>query len=338
MWSLSNSTPYKAERGWVRDMDGREVWLVAVRARYLIDAAGALHLAERDEQPDVKLAPEYAGEGLDMVLVADSDLPHQKLATDLIVHGHAHAPEGSVAERLHVSMQVGSLRKDLVVWGDRVWQRTGLSAPQPFIRMPLSYRNAYGGVDPADPANWYAPNPAGKGFSANPLALTGQPAPNVELPQALVSARTDRPEPAGLAPVPGHWPQRRRYGGTYDAAWEQERLPLLPLDFDPRFHQQAPPDQQVPGFLHGGEPVLLEGMHPRGRLRFDLPRVSLVFETEFDDLTRMKHEARLHTVLFEPDLPAVSLVWHTHLECHSRVTLLRTTRIWERRRVTGELR
>ena len=48
MWSLSNSTPYKADRGWVRDMDGREVWLVAVRARYLIDAAGALHLAERE--------------------------------------------------------------------------------------------------------------------------------------------------------------------------------------------------------------------------------------------------------------------------------------------------
>ena len=74
-------------------------------------------------------------------------------------------------------------------------------------------------------------------------------------------------------------------------------------------------------------------MHPRGRLRFTLPRVSLVFETQFDDLTRLKHEARLHTVLFEPDLPAVSLVWHTHLECHSRVTLLRTTRIWERERV-----
>ena len=189
--------------------------------------------------------------------------------------------------------------------------------------MPLSYRNAYGGVDPADPANWYAPNPAGKGFSANPLALNGQPAPNIELPHALVSARTDRPEPAGLAPVPGHWPQRRRYGGTYDAAWEQERLPLLPLDFDPRFHQQAPPDQQVPGFLHGGEPVLLEGMHPRGRLRFDPAARVARLRDRVRRPDRVKHEARLHTVLFEPDLPAVSLVWHTHLECHSRVTLLR---------------
>jgi hypothetical protein len=201
--------------------------------------------------------------------------------------------------------------------------------------MPLSWRNAYGGADPADAANWYEPNPAGKGFSANPLALTGRPAPNIELPHAPVSARTDRPDPAGLGPIPGHWPQRRRYGGTYDKAWEEERLPLLPLDFDPRFHQQAPADQQVEGFLRGGEPVLLEGMHPRGRLRFDLPRVSLAFETEFDDLTEVQHQAHLHTVLLEPDLPAVSLVWHTHLECHSRVTLLRETRIWERRLVTA---
>lgn len=333
MWALNNSTPYQANRGWVRDIDGREVWLVAVRARFLIDGAGALHLAGREHQPEVKLAPEYSGAGNDMILVADSDLPHLKLATDVIVHGHARAPEGTVAERLHVSMQVGSLRKDLVVLGDRTWQRSGLSAPAPFIRIPLDYRHAYGGVDPANPANWYEANPAGKGFSANPLALTGRPAPNIEAPRALIFARTDRPEPAGLAPIPGHWPQRRRFAGTYDKAWEEERLPLLPRDFDPRFHQQAPPDQQVEGFLRGGEPVLLEGMHPRGPLRFDLPRVSLAFETEFDDLTEVQHRAQLHTVVFEPDLPAVSLVWHTHLECHSRVTLLRETRIWERHRV-----
>ncbi len=131
----------------------------------------------------------------------------------------------------------------------------------------------------------------------------------------------------------GHWPQRRRYGGTYDQAWEAERLPLLPLDFDPRYYQAAPEDQQSQGFLRGGEPVLLEGLHPSGPLSFQLPRVSLVFETVFDDLTRVRHAADIHTVVLEPDLPAVSLVWHTRLECHSRVTLLRETRIWERRRV-----
>ena len=53
----------------------------------------------------------------------------------------------------------------------------------------------------------------------------------------------------------------------------------------------------------------------------------------FDDGTTARHEARLHTVVLEPDLPAVSLVWHTHLECHSRVTMLTQTRIWERQRV-----
>ncbi len=31
MWALTNETPYSAERTWVRDEIGREVWLVAVK-------------------------------------------------------------------------------------------------------------------------------------------------------------------------------------------------------------------------------------------------------------------------------------------------------------------
>ncbi|WP_192182796.1 DUF2169 family type VI secretion system accessory protein [Mesorhizobium amorphae] len=338
MWALNNSTPYKANRAWVRDMDGREVWLVALRGRFLIAEDGSLTLQDQKLQPDVKLAPEFAGEGAAMYLRADSDLPHLKLATDVLVEGHACAPSGHVAERLHVAIQVGPLRKDLVVFGNRAWQGGRPGTPEPFVRMPITWTRAFGGMDAAGKAGpngpvWYEPNPVGVGFSTSTSALTGTPIPNIEDPRAFISSRSDRPQPAGFGAIAGHWPQRRRYAGTYDKTWEDERLPLLPLDFDPRYHQQAPADQQVPGYLRGGEPVLLQGLHPSGLLRFSLPQISFVMETEFDDLTEMRHDAKLHTVFFEPDLPAVSLVWHSHLECHSRVTQLRETRIWERQRI-----
>ena len=113
-------------------------------------------------------------------------------------------------------------------------------------------------------------------------------------------------------------------------------MPLLPADFDPRFHQCAPQNQQTSQFLCGGEPVSIEGVHPGGTLRFELPRVSLVFESVFDDLTKVRHGAVLHTVVIEPERPSVSMVWHTHLECHHRVYLLRETRIWERRRLRAQ--
>ena len=33
MWQVDNRTPFAAERGWVRDRNGAEIWLVAVKAR-----------------------------------------------------------------------------------------------------------------------------------------------------------------------------------------------------------------------------------------------------------------------------------------------------------------
>jgi len=334
MWEVNNSTPYKADRGWVRDISGREVWLVAVRARFrIVPEHGAVWDPEL-RQSDVKLAPEFSGEGALSRLTADSDLVHEKRATDVLMSGHACAPRRHLARQLLVSMSVGPLSKRVAVFGDRLWTLGGASEPQPFSRMPLDYGRAYGGPDLAGdldaPSDWYEQNPAGLGYTSRARVLDGAKLPNLEDPNSPLRSPMDRPRPMSFGPIAAHWPQRRHYAGTYDAAWKQERLPLLPLDFDPRFYQQAPEDQQVEGFLRGGEMVRLEGVHPDGPLEFKLPRISLAFETEFDDLTKNKHRANLHTVVFEPDIPAVSMVWHTSLECHTRVNWLLKTRIWER--------
>lgn len=342
MWEVANSTPYKADRGWVRDLSGREVWLVAVRARFRIVPGQEAVWDPVLAQDDVKIAPEFAGGGVSCHLVADTDLVHEKLATDVLMTGHARAPRGHLAEQIQVGMSVGPIRKRATVFGDRLWTLGGASAPKPFERIPLCYSRSFGGADlagdPDAPTDWYAPNPAGTGYTSRAAALDGKRLPNLEDPSDLFRSPSDRPKPMGFGAIAPHWIQRRRYGGTFDSVWEKTRLPLLPLDFDSRFHQQAPEDQQVNGFLRGGEAVRLDGVHPDGPMEFFLPRISLAFETEFDDLTDVLHRANLHTVVFEPDIPAVSMVWHTSLECHPRVTLLRTTRVWERTRLRAARR
>lgn len=339
MWAIHNSTPYRANRAWVRDSTGREVWLVAVRARFDIRSTG-LTLAAPEDQSDVNIAPQVIGEGISSFITADSDLPHQKLTTDVLVDGSAHAPEGYLAERLSVRLRVRNIDKEIVVFGDRVWHSGKPGEAKPFSAMPLTYLRAFGGRDLSEPAHdvrsWYEANPVGVGFSSKVSALDGQSVPNIEHPIRLIRTAYERPVPAGFGPLMGHWPARRRYGGTYDRSWLEERMPLLPSDFDPRFHQCAPQDQQTSEFLSGGEEVSIEGAHPGGALRFELPRVSLVFESVFDDLTKVRHSAVLHTVVIEPDRPSVSMVWHTHLECHYRVYLLRETRIWERKRLRAQ--
>jgi hypothetical protein len=103
---------------------------------------------------------------------------------------------------------------------------------------------------------------------------------------------------------------------------------LPPSDFDDRFFQYAPDDQQAPAFLRGGEAVLLRGLAPQHELRTVLPRLFLRLETRFYTGERVVHEPpALHAVILEPDFPRLSLVWHSALPCHFKVHKLDTTTI-----------
>lgn len=337
MWALDNRTPFAAERAWVRDRDGAEIWLVAVKATFDISPDG--HTRVAGEQPPVLRAPLYHGEPGRSSIRYDADLVRTKQTTDVTVVGHAHAPKGQPVERLDVGFRIGTdFQKVVKVIGDRRWGTLGASAPEPFVQMPLVYERAYGGVDPksAHPEqDWDWRNPVGRGFAKTGAHLDGTLLPNIELPGQLISGRGDRPAPAGLGAIDCHWQPRASYAGTYGEAWMASRQPLLPDDFDDRYHQSAPRDQQAPQFLRGGEPVTLLNLSPLGNLRFTLPKVYLGFETVFFDGSHEIHrERRLHSVIFEPDFPRVSLVWHTALPCHHKVQKLKHTRITLKRDVS----
>nr|WP_297526689.1 DUF2169 domain-containing protein [uncultured Roseateles sp.] len=329
MWQLQNRTPFAAERGWVRDRDGTEIWLVAVKASFTLQTDGTLRVAEA--QPEVLRGPAHRGDAASTSLRADADLVRTKVATDVIVDGQAHAPGGTPVTELDVGLAVGSRTKVLKVFGDRVWQGRSIGRPAPFTAMPIVWERAFGGVDPqADPATWDERNPPGQGYAVEGDHVNGRPLPNIEDPDHLIRSWKDRPVPAGFGALCSHWTERRRFAGTYDERWQRERLPLLPDDFDDRHYQCAPPDQQHAGFLRGGEPVALLNLSPGGgQLRFALPRVFLGLETFFNDGHREVHPPpKLHTVILAPDERRVSLVFHSALPCHPRVLKLQHTRIW----------
>lgn len=52
---------------------------------------------------------------------------------------------------------------------------------------------------------------------------------------------------------------RVRWAGTYNDLWRTQRSPLLPRDFNPRFYNCAPLDQQLPDYP-AGERVSLHGV------------------------------------------------------------------------------
>jgi len=335
MWVLENDTPFAAERTLVCDRNGADLWLVAVKGTFIIAGDHSLRLAQRQEE--ILLAPKYRGDPSVSSLLYESDLDYTKPTTDIILHGHAYAPSGKVSRQIDVTMKIGHMTKTLRVLGDRVWDKglagPQLSDPELFKKMPITYERAFGGVDLiADDSNthrWEPRNPVGRGFATTVQHIIGQPAANVEDPNFLISSWKDRPRPAGFGPIARHWSPRVELAGTYNERWERERLPLLPEDFNEHFFQCAPQDQQRSNHLTGGEPVELLNLSPEGPLHFNLPRIELSFTTLLGGTT-VEHGAKLHTVILEPDVPRVIVVWHTALRCHGKKLSLLWSRVEER--------
>jgi len=339
MWALENLTPFVAERSWVRDKNGAEVWVVAIKASFDFTATGQVILAER-QQP-ITLAATYADKAYTM-LRYDTDLPECKMATDVLINGTAYAPDGHPAKQWVVNVRVGPINKSLLISGNRVWQKRRLtpvlSEPTPLLSLPLCYQYAFGGYNMVDSKNEpsvYSRNPIGRGYAREKSVFMGKkmPAPNIEYLSSPIREWQDQPPPAAFSAIPGHWQPRVGFAGTYDQTWEQQRHPLLPEDFDSRFFQCAPLDQQVPGFLKGGEPVQLNHLTLIKKLSFRLPKASFHLVTRFSDGHKQVHRAHLHTVIIEPDQHRIMMVWHSHLRCHHRVNQLENTRIQLKKRI-----
>lgn len=337
MWAVVNTTRYAAERSWVQDKDANKIWLVVVKATFDILGDGSTRLAE--EQAPVLRMGEYDGAAGESGLRYESDLLGVKPGTDVLVNGSAWARPGRRALATDVQITVGPLRKQLRVFGDRRWERNlvgglTMSDPVPFESMPIRYERAYGGWDRTAPDpvehRLEARNPIGTGYATRAEHCAGRALPNVEDPRKLISSWDDRPPPAGLGCVPCDWSPRRELAGTYDERWLAQRAPLWAADFDARYHQCAPADQQVPGYLRGGEIVELLNLTPEGSMAFALPRIYPFFETRFGR-DQVEHRGQLCTVMIEPESRRFTMAWQTMLVCNKRVDELDATIVTEKR-------
>ena len=157
-----------------------------------------------------------------------------KYRTDVVVHGAARSPRP--VPHLLTQVQVGDRIKSVLVFGDRYVdyrgpKRVAFSEPKRFEALPLSWFNAYGGMDPTElPKSYkdtptamgnpvfdlfpgvYPRNPAGVGFFVNDtreILAQGPSLPNQEDPEHLL-----RPE-TFLVGAASHWwrcPLPQSYG------------------------------------------------------------------------------------------------------------------------------
>ncbi len=257
MWTVTNRTPFAHHGGFQRDHTGASLWCVWVKATFAIrHDRPALFVA--DQRP-VRLSPLFAGDDPARDLIEDSDICPGKPMVDLVVAARAVPPRGAV-DGFVAGLQCGPVTRMFHVAPEATPQGTR-AAP-----CDLTWGNSYGG------AGW-ADNPLGRGRGR------GDPDPRVR-PDGQAA-------PGGLNPIPKHWARRSRLGGTYDAAWQRRRAPLLPTDLNPAYWQSVDPAQCLPRPLPPGLTLQMQHLTATdGRtgdpsFRAALPAPRLEVETAF---------------------------------------------------------
>ena len=320
--NLVNHTSLAAGYTTTHNKAGSECLVIVVKAAYRLPLAG--EPAELlDKQVPIVLADTATGEPGFSAPEYESEYCLAKPKVDVLLLGSAYAPKGAPAKHVVVSMQVGNLTKSFKVTGKRKWKTRLLgtmistSKPEPFTQQPISYDIAFGGTETGpkrkERCETYQQNPVGCGFFSRKRYAHGKPMPQTEELSKPVKSPYGKYRPMSFGPVGRNWLPRCDYAGTYDQRWREEVFPFLPEDFDDRYFQCAPEDQQLPS-LAGGEPVKLvnlthPALTPSGRLEFTLPDLTVNVTLSPKNGAPEQESARVDTLTIEPDKQRFTVVW-----------------------------
>ncbi len=318
MLQLKNNTPFAANMAMFPNQEGIDTLYLIVKAGFNIGPKSTLC----DQQQAPFEADVYWGEPESSSLKYASDYHTGKPGTDIAMIGVACAPDKKSVKQLDVRLSVGEVSKSVTVFGNRQWQNGVATDPVPFETMPMVYEKSFGGMHLVEGEidSVEERNPLGCGYagSRKSAEMNGVPLPNLEDPRNLIRDWTDSPAPAGFGFCSPAWMPRAAYAGSYDEAWKTNRAPYLPEDFDSRFLNMAHPDLVCTDYLQGGEAVSISGMHPNGDLNFSLPRVELLSRLNLGE-RQDSAEFRLETLLLEPNLLEMNLVWKAAYPCDKKM-------------------
>jgi hypothetical protein len=312
-----------------RNETGQDVFGFLVKRSYQITTAGT---CEPDVTSPFLPVDIYWGDPERSSPRFEAELVACKVATDVVVLGHAYAPADQPATCFDVGIEIGSVRKVIKVFGDRFAHidrgNIVFSSPEPCNSLPLVFERAYGG-------GGYPRNPVGRGFVTEAMPRDGVPLPNFEDPADLLTPDrlvlnepkhwNRQPLPQGMSWFGKIWYPRMSYAGVtpgnVDAneIMREEALGLVPAgqialarqfrlpSWDVRFSNGAAPGLAIHG-LRGTETIRLVNLTPKNYTEIRLPGEQ---PTVIADIGagQARPDMRLHSIVLEPDAARVTLIW-----------------------------
>jgi hypothetical protein len=347
---LLNATGMHAGYTMGMQPDGRELLVVIVKGTFGIPEQNDEPKLVEDQFPIIE-ADTFTGEPGLSAPIYESDYAPVKRRCDVLLAGSAYAPAGLASERVRVALRVGQMYKTFDVVGERQWSGdtfgVAATAPEPFTVKPISYDVAFGGMDNVNPDpgkhEAYVANPIGKGFypRSNAGQIVGRFLPNTEEPGRMVGDPRGSYKTMGFGPIGRSWYPRPEYAGTYDQNWIDNVFPFLPADFDERYYQCAPLDQQI-DLLRGDEEVMLLNLTAQGQTTFRLPRIDVPVTFYLKNYDEKEVSAAGDTLIIEPDLGRFMIVWRASIPLRrnmfevAQVIAGRMPRGWYRARKLGK--
>lgn len=323
--NIQNFTPFPASATVNVDKDGRKQLVVVCKGTFCFeDGINNKPPSLNIEQLPIFDSISYFGEPGFSAPRHEGDFSSPRPKCDVILNGSAVAPEGVEITENICSLKLSTINKSLRVIGDRYWFKRGigevsLSKPLPFTTKAISYDRAYGGgeLNPKKSTaeeevfTYLINNPVGVGYypHSKTSELDGKPAPNIEkIDESVKNYTSEKYTPVSFGPIGRNWSPRYQLGGTFDSDWAENRRPFLPLDFDNRFYQCVPEDQQTE-YLQGGELVEITGMSPLQHISFKIPELYPDIMLSLFNGKTIDLQSNVDTCLIETDKFRFSLVW-----------------------------
>lgn len=248
----------------------------------------------------------FAGDDPSRGVRAPNDLVPAKPRAEVMVVGHAYAPNRSPVRSVMARVVVGDVDKSIEVFSDRWFSLEGhLQEGQRFTRMPLSYDRAAGG-----PGTW---NPVG--LRRDVRDTYGRRAlPNLIPHATYVSSMDDLIEPTGFGPIAASWPSRVEKLG-----WQAQSLGPkwlerpLPEGLDLGYFNQAPKDQLL-SVLRDNERIVLENLSPdHARLVTSLPGIRPGAFLERGRGGPQRLALRADTLWIDTDEAVATITWRAQI-------------------------
>lgn len=339
MQIVTNTTGFPAELFVSTDKNGQKHCVVVVKATFDVSPEGECQPA--DEQAPLVLCDEHYGDPGESSVRYECDFVPVKHRADVLINAEAVAPNSRPTSALEVVLAGPAINKRALVTGDRVWEeRLGgvqPSVPIPFFSMPLIWERSFGGSDSThedeSKNGSELRNIVGVGFHLNGEAgtIAGTALPNIEDPNEPMSSWKDKPPPTGFGPVGRAWRPRVAFAGTYDDHWLKETRPFLPQDFDARYFQAAPLDQQL-AQLEPGAGFGCAHMSSGGRFVAYLPALQVPVRFRLNDRVEASSVVT-DTLILEPGAARLILVGRCSVALPRKLTALREIEVGRPKRL-----